>query len=74
MAPDPGCQGAMTAGEHSAQRTLPGEEVVEDIDAKGKKPSLGLLPLTYASFSSGCSIGWDGGGTGGWLADDLEIS
>lgn len=50
MAPDPGCQGAMTAGEHSAQRTLPGEEVVEDTDAKGKKPVPGGLCLHWGSF------------------------
>lgn len=74
MAPDPGCQGSMTAGEHSAQRTLPGEEVVEDTDAKGKKPVPGGLCLHWGSFvwhmphsrRDAPLAGMEGGLGGGW--------
>ena len=75
MAPGPGCQGAMTAGEHLAQRTATwgggggGGHGCQEKEASPQRtvPSLRLLTLTYTTFSSGCSIGWDVGGLrGGW--------
>lgn len=75
MAPGPGCQGAMTAGEHLAQRTATrgggggGGHRFQGKEASPRKtvPSLRLLPLMYTSFLSGRSIGWDVGALrGGW--------
>lgn len=75
MGPGPGCQGAMTAGEHLAQRTATwgggggGGHRFQGKEASPRKtvPSLRLLPLMYTSFLSGRSIGWDVGALrGGW--------
>ena len=74
MAPGPGCQWAMTAGEHLTQRTATwggggggGHGCqVKEASPRRTVPSVRLLPLTYASFSSGHSIGWDVGGGGLW--------
>ena len=72
----PGCQRAMTAGEHLTQRTATwgggggGGHRFQGKEASPWRtvPSLRLLPLMYTSFSSGCSIGWDVGVLrGGWL-------
>ena len=70
----PGCQRAMTAGEHLTQRTATwggggggGHGCqVKEASPRRTVPSVRLLPLTYASFSSGHSIGWDVGGGGLW--------
>ena len=78
LAPGPGCQGAVTAGEHLAQRTATWGGGSGGHQCQGKEASpqrtvapLVLLPLTYASlFRPGCAIGWYVGGEvggGGWM-------
>ena len=81
MAPGPGCQRSVTAGEHSAQRTATWGGGSGGHRCQGKEASpqrtvapLVLLPVTYASlFRPGCAVGWDVGGGGvGVMADPRD--